>query len=49
MAAAEELEQYSLNGTSLKSYFAEVAQLARDFEYEQALEAAEKAASELMQ
>ncbi|MBQ7933881.1 MAG: Hpt domain-containing protein, partial [Lachnospiraceae bacterium] len=48
VSAAEELCSCSLNGTALKEYFAEVKKLAGDFEYDQALEAANKAAEEIM-
>jgi len=48
LAAVEGLQTYSLNGVSMKKYFAEVKKFAGDFEYEQALRAAEKAAEEVM-
>ena len=44
VAAAESLFHCSLNGKALKPYFVKVKMLASDFEYEQALEEAEKAA-----
>lgn len=48
VSATEELCAYSLNGIILKKYFAEVKRLAGDFEYDQALEATNKAAEEIM-
>ena len=48
VAVAEELRCCSLNGVVLADYFTEVKKLAGDFEYEQALITAEKAAEEIM-
>ena len=48
VSVAEELSISSLKGIALKKYFADVKKLAGDFEYDQALEAANKATEEIM-
>ena len=49
VAAAGKLRFCSVNGILLEPHFAEVIRLAKDFEYEQAMECAEKAAAEITQ